>query len=552
MIPRPDGAGAVRDANDGPLPDRRDRVAAWTLARPLSVVLGLLCLWELASWAPNYLTWPLWADHDVFATAATSWDRGVLPYRDFAGNNFPGTIYLFWLFGKLFGFGWALGPSMYGFDAALVAALGVFVVAWSVRRFGRALPGLVGYGGFLGYYLTLDYSLAAQRDWQGPAFVVLGVLLVQASGGSRFGRASAALLAAVGLIIRPQSVLLLPAQAMAVAAEARSREKSGALAVAEWAIVLAAGVALGFLPLIRAGLMGDFRDALKVVTYGGKYNLFSASMFFWQMIRQFQPIKVDVVPLGILLLATRADPRTRSTAGPWIVAFLGVLLYRPMSPNPYHAYLSHPLMLVWAVLAAVLVQMILAREEFSASARLAMVLLVIGLGLPTAKPRFSNPNGSLDAVSSLKARREPLPRPTGYAINPDVPAAGYYEWDDYRSVLEYLRAHTSPETKVANCLKKVPAITGPTARLSPFPAESIAWVVVVKDDDAKMFADRLRASEDCVVVWSPAEKGTAMSRHVAPIFEVIESDFEPSAKFGTIEVWTRKGAPAISGVHRVP
>ena len=410
----------MRDADDGPLPDAGDRVAAWWLARPLSVVLGLLCLWELASWAPNYLTWPLWADHDVFATAATSWDRGVLPYRDFAGNNFPGTIYLFWLFGKLFGFGWALGPSMYGFDAALVAALGVFVVAWSIRRFGRALPGLVGYGGFLGYYLTLDYSQAAQRDWQGPVLVVLGILLVQASGGGRLARLIAALLAAAGLVIRPQAILLLPAQAMAVAAEARSREKSGALAVAEWAVVLAAGVALGFLPLIRAGLMGDFRDALKVVSYGGKYNLLSAPMFLWQLARQFQPIRVDVVPLGILLLATRAAPRTRAAAGPWIVAFLGVLLYRPMSPNPYHAYLSHPLMLVWSVLAAVLVQMILDREEACRPRhawRSSCSSWGSDLGLSTAKPRSSRTRtAACEAFSSLEGPpRASAPRPTGYA-----------------------------------------------------------------------------------------------------------------------------------------
>ena len=186
------------DADVGASPDRRDRVSAGLLAWPLTAALGALCLWELLTWAPNYLTWPLWADHDVFATAATSWDRGVLPYRDFAGNNFPGTIYLFWMFGKLFGFGWALGPSMYGFDAALVAIFGASLIFWSILRFGRAMPGLVGYGGFLGYYLTLDYSLAAQRDWQGPVFVVLGILLAQATRGGRIGRTLAALLSAAG------------------------------------------------------------------------------------------------------------------------------------------------------------------------------------------------------------------------------------------------------------------------------------------------------------------------------------------------------------------
>ena len=528
------------DADVGPLLDRRDRVSAWWLAGPLSVALGLLCVWEFVTWAPNYLTWPMWADHDVFATAATAWDRGVLPYRDFAGNNFPGTIYLYWLFGKLFGFGWALGPSMYAFDAGVVALLGVFLVVWSLRVLGGALPGLVGYAGFLGYYLTLDYSQAAQRDWQGPVFVVLGLLLVQITRGGRTGRTLAALLAGFGLIIRPQAILLLPAQAVAVAAEARRREKSAVLAVFEWTLVLAVGIGLGFLPLILSGVLGDFRTSLKVVAVGGKYNQLTAPTFLWQMVRQFQTIRVDVVPLGIALLATRSAARTKAATVPWIAAFLGVLVYRPISPNPYHAYLGHPLMLVWSVLAAILVQMILDRGGFAASARLAMVLLVIALGLPTAKPRFSNPNGSREAIALLKARTEPDARPTGYANTPEVPSAAYYEWDDYRAVLHHLRTHTSPTTKIANCLKRVPAITGPTARLSAFPAESIAWVVVVNASDAPSFAERLHAAEDCVVVWSPAEKGTSASPQLAPIFDVIEKHFQPSRKFGQIEIWTRK------------
>ena len=527
----------VLDADNCPSLDRRDRVSAGLLAWPLTAALGVLCLWELLTWAPNYLTWPLWADHDVFATAATSWDRGVLPYRDFVGNNFPGTIYLFWMFGKLFGFGWALGPSMYGFDAALVVVLGAVLVFWSILRFGRALPGLIGYAGFLGYYLALDYSQAAQRDWQGPVLVVLGLLLVQASGG-RVGRTIAALLAAAGLLIRPQSILLLPAQAMAVAAEARRKEKSAALAVAEWAAIVAAGVALGFLPLILSGLMGDFRDSLRVVTYGGKYNMVTATRFAEQMLVQLQPLRVDIVPLGIALLASRASTRTRAAAGPWIVAFLGVLLYRPMSPHP-HTYLTHPLMLVWFILAAILASLILDRDELSASIRLAAVLMLIGLVGVSVKPRFSNPNGSREAYTVLKLHREPGPKPTGYASNPDVVAAGYYEWKDYRDVLDYLRAETSEATKVANCLKFVPAINGPTARLSPFPAESVAWLIVVREDAEESFAESLERATDSVVVWAPSESDLPKAPKLPRIEAAIRAKYRPSKKFGIIEVWRR-------------
>ena len=56
--------------------------------------------------------------------------------------------------------------------AIVVAALAaITLLAWSRRRFASFLPGLVGIGGFLGYYLTLDYSQAAQRDWQREVFL---------------------------------------------------------------------------------------------------------------------------------------------------------------------------------------------------------------------------------------------------------------------------------------------------------------------------------------------------------------------------------------------
>src|SRR4051794_2690836 len=78
-----------------------ERAAAWTLRGPLTVALLGLCGFQLATWVPHYLTWPWFADHDVFATLALGWEHGQLPYRDLAGNNFPGTIYLFWILGKL-------------------------------------------------------------------------------------------------------------------------------------------------------------------------------------------------------------------------------------------------------------------------------------------------------------------------------------------------------------------------------------------------------------------------------------------------------------------
>src|SRR5947208_2914771 len=53
-----------------------DRIAERLLAGPLTILLGLVCLMQLITWIPHYLTWPLWADHDVFATLARGWEAG--------------------------------------------------------------------------------------------------------------------------------------------------------------------------------------------------------------------------------------------------------------------------------------------------------------------------------------------------------------------------------------------------------------------------------------------------------------------------------------------
>ncbi|MGE0706363.1 MAG: hypothetical protein AB7P22_20765, partial [Vicinamibacterales bacterium] len=87
------------------------------LLRVLTFALGLLVAAQLLTWIPHYATWPWWTDHDVFASAARAWDEGMVPYQDYRLNNFPGTIYLFWAIGTLFG--WGQTAPLYLFDAVL-------------------------------------------------------------------------------------------------------------------------------------------------------------------------------------------------------------------------------------------------------------------------------------------------------------------------------------------------------------------------------------------------------------------------------------------------
>src|SRR5260370_24310996 len=111
--------------------------------------------------------------------------------------------------------GWGRTAALYAVDSGFIVALGVALAAWSRRQFGRSLAGLAGYFVFLAYYLSRDYSQVAQRDWQAPFFVVLGLLALEALPGWG-GRVASALATAVAVSFRPQVVVLLPAVAAAI------------------------------------------------------------------------------------------------------------------------------------------------------------------------------------------------------------------------------------------------------------------------------------------------------------------------------------------------
>src|SRR4051794_38501764 len=108
----------------GPTPSpAASRLADRLLAGPLTVGLIAVGFAQLAMWVPHYLTWPYWADHDAFATAARAWAGGALPYRDTYLNQFPGSLYLYYALGKVAGWGKPWG--LYAFDASLLVAFEV-------------------------------------------------------------------------------------------------------------------------------------------------------------------------------------------------------------------------------------------------------------------------------------------------------------------------------------------------------------------------------------------------------------------------------------------
>ena len=510
----------------------RERVASWLLRGPLTAFLGALIVLQLSLWVPHYPSWPYWADHDVFATSARGWLDGRLPYRDTLCNNFPGTIYLFVVLGSLFG--WGRAGVFYAFDAMLLVGFVGLLSSWSRSVFQTRLPGVVAGLVFLSFYLGLDYAHAGQRDWHAPVLAVGALLCVQAGRGT-WRYVVAGVVCAMALSVRPQAVLLLPAVLIGVVGLTRGRPARSLLAdpnTLAFCLSLCAAFALLLAPLLWFGIFGDFLRSLKVVAYGGGYNQVGLVSILKSWVLQGAEWRWWVAPLASVLLMSRAN--SRAIVIPWLIMLAGVSLYKPISPVP-HSYLLIPLTLVWSVNVGLLVALVLERVEDPPEIRLAVTLLALGLGATTFHPEFCAVGPSYRACRGLFRGATASETPPGYRRG-SVATTGYYPWRDYRALLDYLR-ETKPTTPIANMLKGDPAITAMVDRPSAFPAESVAWLRMVRRSDMPRFAEALEHSNDALVVWIPGEVGPYPAFRLDVIEEVVRRKFQFDRRFGSIEVW---------------
>ncbi len=529
-----------QDAGDT---DRLGRFCEWFLDKPLTTVVATGCLAILTSWVPVYLSWAWWPDLDCFATMAKEWDSGQRPYRDIMGYNFPGQVYVFWVLGKLFGFGKT--APIYALDVCLLVALGILMAAWSRRLFRKSLPGLLGFLSFLSYYASLHYHLVAQRDWHSAFFAVSGLLALQMWPGLA-GRLACAMAFAVASIFRPYVILLLPAAVVQLAGSERESGKKAAgiaLAVGIWLASLAAFTALMFAPLILQGLLPDFVRSISSARPGGIYATRSISSRAWSLLKTLIDLRLASLALGILVMLARWRSGRELTALTWLVAILGAMLSAPLAPIP-HEYLSHPFILILCVNAAVLAGLVLVERGIRAELRLVIVALVPGMFV-TGPPKYCNWYWSVYFARSLQQGQWPSEAPPGVKLG--------YDWSSYQQTLEYLRHGTAGETRVANLLHRPVAVCGESGRLSvfPFEAPSLVWLTMNRIHDVGTFEDYLVRATDSVVVWAPTETDPIERSGYAgggqldlgELTKTVRRLYEPEVRFGGIEVWRRKGEP---------
>jgi hypothetical protein len=516
--------GLAWDANTA------DRVAQFLLGAPLLGTVAALCGLQLCAWAPHYLTWPMWADHDVFATMAHAWDAGKLPYRDTVSNNFPGTIYLFWVLGRVAG--WGNTVAFYAADLLLLMAFGALLLWWSARRFSTLIAGLVAFAAVLTYYLSLDFAHTAQRDWQAPLLCAAAMLLLQTSP-TRQGRILSALLSAFALTIRPHVFLFLPALLLAAAGPSGNpitRTRSRRDAILEWVIAFGAFVAIGFLPLVLEGVWGDFSRSIRIAGYGPEATVRSALNRASVLLLPLSAPKLLAAPLAMVALAFGSKSSAARVVPVWLLGFAGALAYDPVSPA-WRSYLTEPLWLMWCVHVGIVAGLIAEDRATPPTMRLTALLLLLTFSV-VPYPTFCSIRSS---VAALTGPRTGSRRPPGYIHNYELPL---YKWDDYRAALDYIETQTPADMHVASLLFGV-AVTGPTGRLSALPAESATWLDMVDPGDEQRFAQALEYSANSIVVWAP---GDPAPPHVRQLFPLVVRLYSPAATFGPIEVWRRTRA----------
>ena len=270
---------------------------------------------------------------------AQLWDAGKLPYRDMFSTQFPGEIYIHYLLGKAFG--WGNTVAYYAFDAALVIAFMMLLLAWGRQRMRTCLPGLIGCSTFLLYYVSQNTLVAGQREWH-AAFLAMSSLLLLGLGTGRTSRVVSAVAFGLALSVRPQVFLLLPAALAGnsmprpkLAEETGNRPPAFALVGASWRDCPSR---LGFLPLVWAGVVGDFLSCVKVLTQP-PYNTSGPLQVLLRMSPQKHPAALLAVAPLLVLLWDSTAATDRREALVVLAAILGILFYSAISPirNAYHA-----------------------------------------------------------------------------------------------------------------------------------------------------------------------------------------------------------------------
>jgi hypothetical protein len=357
---------------------------------------------------------------------------------------------------------------------------------------------------------------------------------------------------ALSLAYRPHEIVFLPALAAAVdERRRRAGEPWRAMLrpLLEWSAWFALALVVAFAPLILAGILDDLVRTL-TTAQSGHYNVRTWYTFTQGLLVYLRDPATMVVLAATAALALAGPASLRPPARTWALALLGAFFYKPMSMWP-HFYLNQPITLVWAINLALVVAWLQTTARLPAVLRLAAVAVLIALCVPGV-PQFCQAAPSLAALGPLIRGEYPRAEPPGCIkqFSSRRWPSDRFCWEDYRTVLVYIRQTIPAETRIADLLWNVPypAVNGPTGHLTPFPAAGgyiHLWIVDPSLIDT--YVEILKRNKDLFVVWSPSQANPFFPQ----LDRVVYVSYRPIARFGKIQVWRHKRAGELTS-RRAP
>ena len=309
----------------------------------------------LAVAALDSLRWPYIHDSPLMLYAGWLVAQGAVPYRDLFDMNMPGTYFVMWALGSLFG--WS-ELAFRTFDLVCVSIIAIATFQW-LRPLGR-LPGFAAALFFPLWYLHAGPSMSVQREFL--ALVPLAVLLALTSSaaGSWHRLFVIGALVGVSVLIKPQFLLLAALPVVWTVGTAANR--AGRL---RSAVIVFGGFCI---PLVATGLYlaysGGLRSFLDVaINYWPLYTRLNGSHEVMGGVERmsylarstWEGLLNPYLPLGFLGIATLLADPTRKTERAWLMSGLLIAgaLYPALSGQfwSYHWIPLHYLSLCGAALA---------------------------------------------------------------------------------------------------------------------------------------------------------------------------------------------------------
>lgn len=502
----------------------------------------IMALWFLL-WAPHYLYWPWWMDLEHFSVSAHAWDQGIKPYRDLIDFNFPGSIYIMWMIGKLFGWDHPMAANF--LDIMVCVVLSCLTIRWSKRVFDSSTAGLIGCFLMARYYMSLDASRVMQRDWYVIALGI-GMLMVTQITTLRYKYLFTGFTLAVAFVIRPYAILLLPPLIVSILLENWGQRLKIEIALKQ--VVLSGLVSSMVLwsPLVFHGIADDFfQEIFRELMYGN-YDPEGREAFHWTVYHQIASKVIFgafciVVPLLYLL---RKDRCKLHLVLPWVVMFVSMVLYKPMCPV-MHAYTEIPLEMVAGLMLGIFWGVFENYQGVSSCFKVCLIASWTWFYLPGI-PEMLSVSSSREALVSMLSDTALEKSPPGWAVHlkdrNNIPRS--YFWQDYQAALKFIREESSSEVRVVNFIRKqpFPTFNGPTGRLTLWPCgEGIQWLRWVHPELELEFANSLKSQVPAIVIWNDREEMSQVTIKYPLIDHLIRSEYEPVARFGQIDIWKRRG-----------